>query len=271
MLIIKGIIIGIGKIIPGVSGSMLAISMGIYQKLIDSINNFFNHAKDNFTFLFKISIGMIISIIFFSNIIVNCLNKYYLITIFFFIGLIIGSLNDININIGKKHNLITFFSFTFITILGVININNQANIENGIASFLYYAFAGFIDALTMVIPGISGTATLMMIGAYDRLMETFSNILDIRLFLNNIKILLPFGIGMILGIIITVKIVNYLFKNYKDKTYSSILGFSISTIILMGIKCINTEYNLTSLIIAFITLFIGIFITKKINQYISSD
>ena len=79
MLILKGIVIGIGKIIPGVSGSMLAISMGIYQQMLDSINNFFKNTKENFKFLFKIGLGVIISIIFFSNIILKCLNKYYLI------------------------------------------------------------------------------------------------------------------------------------------------------------------------------------------------
>ena len=102
MLILKGIIIGIGKIIPGVSGSMLAISMGIYQKLIDSVNNIFKYPKENFKFLFKITIGVIISIVFFSNIILNSLNKYYIITMFFFIGLIIGGFNDIKLNIECK-------------------------------------------------------------------------------------------------------------------------------------------------------------------------
>ena len=63
MLILKGIIIGLGKIIPGVSGSMLAISMGIYQKMIDSINNFFDNIKTNFLFLFKIGLGVLISIV----------------------------------------------------------------------------------------------------------------------------------------------------------------------------------------------------------------
>ena len=70
MLVLKGIIIGIGKIIPGVSGSLLAISMGLYQKMIDSINYFFDNKRDNFKFLFKIGIGVLISSVFFSNIII---------------------------------------------------------------------------------------------------------------------------------------------------------------------------------------------------------
>lgn len=263
MLILKGIIIGIGKIIPGVSGSMLAISMGIYQRLIDSVNNFFKNPKDNFKFLLKIGIGVIISIVFFSNIILECLNRFYLITMFLFIGLIIGSLSDIKKEIDKKNNYIAIISFIIVTILGLININNDVNITNPILNFLFFILVGFIDALTMVIPGISGTATLMMIGAYNSLMELFSNLLNFNLILANLKLIVPFIIGLGLGIIITVKLINYLFKNFKSKTYSAIQGFSLSTIILMAIKCFNTEYTFFNLIIAFIMLFIGILLTKK--------
>lgn len=271
MLILKGIIIGIGKIIPGVSGSMLAISMGIYQKLIDSVNNFFKNPKENLKFLLKIGIGVIISIIFFSNVIVSALNKYYLITIFLFIGLIIGGLSDIKENINKKNNKIVFMSFIIVTILGLINIDNEVIISNNLLNFIFFIFVGFVDALTMVIPGISGTATLMMIGAYNTLIETYSNVLDLSLFNQNMKILLPFAIGMVIGIIITVKIVNWLFKYHSNKTYSAILGFSAATIVLMGIRCINTSYSLLNLITAFILLFIGILVTKKINRYFYDD
>lgn len=266
MLILKGIIIGIGKIIPGVSGSMLAISMGIYQKLIDSVNNFFKYPKENFNFLFKIAIGVIISMVFFSNVILNCLNKYYLITIFFFIGLIIGGFDDIKSSTSKKYNYITIISFILITFLGFININNKVNITNSLLNSIYFIFIGFIDSLTMVVPGISGTATLMMLGAYEKVIEMYSNIFNFSVLMDNLKILIPYIIGIIVGIIVTVKLINFLFKNYKEKTYSAILGFSLSTIVLMFIKCINSFYTLTHLIIAFILLFLGVFITKKINH-----
>ena len=266
LLVLKGIIIGIGKIIPGVSGSMLAISMGIYQKLIDSVNNFFKQTKESFKFLFKIAIGVLISMVFFSNIILDCLNKYYLITIFFFIGLIIGGFDDIKRNTNKKYNYIAIISFILITILGFININNQVNIKNSLLNFLYFAFIGFMDAVTMVVPGISGTATLMMLGAYEKVMGLYSNIFNLSLLLENIKLLIPYILGIGIGIILTVKLINYLFKNFKERTYSSILGFSLSTIVLMFIKCLNTFYTLFELIIAFILLILGIFITKKINH-----
>ena len=271
MLILKGFIIGIGKIIPGVSGSMLAISMGIYQKMIDSINNFLKDIKGNFLYLFKIGIGVLVSIVFFSGIILKCLNNYYIITIFLFIGLIIGSFRDIKKEIKYRNNKIIIITLFVTLLLGLINISNEINIENKILNFLYFVFAGFIDAFTMVVPGISGTATLMMIGAYKKLMETFSNLLNLTLFTSNFMIILPFVIGMAIGVVFTVKLISYLFKSYKDNTYSAIIGFSISTIILMAIKCINSSYTLFELILAFVMLFIGVFISKKINQYVSID
>ena len=76
---------------------------------------------------------------------------------------------------------------------------------------------------------------------------------------------------MITGVWLTVKLINYLLKNYKDVTYNFIFGFSISTVVLMGIKCLNSNYTLVSLIVAFIVLLLGIFISKKINHYITND
>ena len=266
MLVLKGIIIGIGKIIPGVSGSMLAISLGVYEKLIESINNFFKSPKKNLVFLLKIAIGVIISIVFFSNIILSALNKYYLITMFFFIGLIIGGFDDITKNINKQDKYLAISPFIVIVLLGIMNINNEIIINNSILNFMYFILTGFIDALTAVIPGISGTATLMMLGSYTTLIKSFSSIFDLYYITYNLKILIPFGIGFVIGIIITSKLIQYLFNNYKSKTYSLIFGFSIATILLMFYKSFNSSYTIYDLIIASILLLIGILITKKINH-----
>ncbi len=271
MLVLKGIIIGIGKIIPGVSGSLLAISMGLYPKMIDSINYFFDNKRDNFKFLFKIGIGVLISIVFFSNIIIYALNNYYLITMFFFIGLILGSMNDIKNNLDKKNNIIIYISFIVFILLGFINIDNNIFIGNSLLNFIYFVFSGFLDAFTMVVPGISGTATLMVIGAYNTLIECFSNIFNFNMILDNIKILFPFVLGIFIGVIITVKLISFLFKYYKSKTYSAIYGFSISTIFVIGIKCLKSSYSLIELIISIVFLILGLIITKKINHYVTCD
>ena len=250
---------------------MLAISLGIYEKLINSINNFFKDKKNNFKFLLKIAIGVMISIVLFSNIIQKSLDRYYLVTMLFFIGLIIGGFDDIKAKIKSKNKSIFYISIIVIFIFGLININNSVQIENKALFFLYFTFIGFIDALTTIVPGISGTATLMMLGAYEKLINTLSNLFNFYCIEDNLKVLFPFAIGFIIGIVFTAKLVQYLFSNYKSKTYSAILGFSIATILLMFTKSFNSYYTITDLIIGFIFLISGMVITKKINHLFLVD
>ena len=99
MLFIKGLIIGIGKIIPGVSGSLIAISLNEYENMVNSINNYFKDIIGNSKYLVKICLGILISIILFSNIIIRLIDHYYIYTMFLFSGFILGSMDDIKKNI----------------------------------------------------------------------------------------------------------------------------------------------------------------------------
>ena len=103
MLIIKGLIIGIGKIIPGVSGSILAISLGEYERMLYAVNNYFKDVVANSKYLVKICIGIAISIILFSNIISKSINSYYIYTMFLFAGFILGSNSEIKKGINIKN------------------------------------------------------------------------------------------------------------------------------------------------------------------------
>ena len=101
ILIIKGFIIGIAKIIPGVSGSLVALNLGLYERGIEAISNFFNNVKSNMIFLLNVGIGIIISIIIGSKVIDYALLKFYFPTILLFIGLLIGTIP----NLFKKANI----------------------------------------------------------------------------------------------------------------------------------------------------------------------
>ena len=258
-----------GKIIPGVSGSMLAISLGIYQELIESINNIFKFSKLNIKFLIKVFIGILISIIFFSGIISQLLNKKYFITMLFFVGLIIGGLSDIKKNIDITNNKITIICFLIVTLFGVISINNEFTTNNYLLSFIYFVFIGIVDAITTIVPGISGTATLMMLGGYTPIINSFSTILNANHLNQNSLILIPFFIGFGIGILFTAKLIQYLFKKHKSSTYSCILGFSFATILLMILKSFTSNYTFSDLIIGLMCLIIGIIITKKITHSFS--
>ena len=214
VLIIKGLIIELAKVMPGVSGAILAISMGVYDKGINAITRFFDNIKENIKFLFFIGIGIIIAIILGSNIVYFLLNNYYVITMLFFMGLIFGSTPKIISKVDKsiKGIMISFITFIIITLLTNLNINNNS-VSN---SIIIYLISGLIDAFGMVVPGISSTALLMVIGTYNNIIYSLSSIENIII---NLNILIPYGIGIFIGIIVTSIVINYLFKKYNNLTF----------------------------------------------------
>lgn len=262
--ILKGIIIGIGKIIPGVSGSVLAISLGIYEKAIYSFNNIFKDYK-NIYFLLKIFIGVSISIIFGSKIILYFLDNYYTLTIFVFVGLILGSMDEINKNIKSKYWYMTIFSFFAISVLGFLNISNQLDSNDNLILSTYYFISGFIESVSAIVPGISGTALLMLIGSYDKIMFLFSNILNIDVILNNLIIVITFVLGAILGLYFSIKLISFLFKKYFHQTYNIILGLLLGSVFIMVKNCI---YNISSLAAGVVISVISCIIMKKINHFL---
>ena len=107
--ILRGFVLGIANIIPGVSGGTLAITLGIYEKLIETISDFKNKIKENFKFLVFIVLGVGIALLVFSNIVSFCLDKYPFATILFFIGIIVGGVPKLLKKVNKSFNIPNLF------------------------------------------------------------------------------------------------------------------------------------------------------------------
>ena len=272
-LIIKGFIIGIGKILPGISGSLLAITLGIYEKIIETISNLKKDLIKNIIFLSKISIGIIIAIIIFSKIIVKCINNYYFPTMLLFIGMIIGVIPKIVKQTKLTKTNIKISVITIIIILIILKvIKNNLNIINNhvleytIEEFIKLMGIGIIDAITSIIPGISGTAILMSIGYYNIIITSFSNVTQIEKLIPTIFVLIPFGIGFLIGTIYISKIISIIFKHNKNiLNILSIVFMTITTIILTK-KIFETKYTVIDLIVGIILFIIGITTTIYINK-----
>ncbi len=256
---VKGFIIGIGKIIPGVSGAMLATIMGVYDKSIFYICNFKSNIKEGIRYLFPIGVGIVLSIILFSKIISMCLNKYYSITMLFFVGLIIGGFPFVINKVKKKDYFISVVSFSLFFLISVFNINNSYVLRNNFIDTIIYFFSGGIEAIGTIVPGVSGTALLMIVGTYDSIVYSIGN-------LTNFKIIFPFIIGIILFILLFVKLVDYLFRKYNDKMYAFILGVLVSSTVLLVIQVFKDKVIFLDVLIGIIFMFIGIFISSLFKE-----
>ncbi len=249
-LIIKGFIVGIGKVIPGVSGAMLAVMMGIYEKLIGAITNFFDNIKENSKLLGNFCLGLFIAIVLFSKIILFFLTNYYKQTIFLFLGLIMGTLRPFVKKIKFNLKNITIFSLSLILLLA-LSFNSGSNtfiFKGSLIHYLYTILLGFIDALSSIVPGISGTAIYMLLGSYEYVLTILSN--------PNSLIFLLYILGIIIGVIIVSMIMHYLLEKQKEIMDAVILGFMIGSLILLFLN-VRPSFRASYLIYMVIGLFLG--------------
>lgn len=269
VLILKGMIIGAGKIIPGISGGMLAITLNVYDRGIKAISEFFKDIKGNLTFLLTLGIGVLISVLAISKIIKYALNFYYLPTMLLFIGMIIGGIPAIIKEAKQERSLkniiIMLIPFILVFLLSIIS-NMFGNVGPKQVSFFSLVLVGIVDAITTIVPGISGTAVLMMLGYYDIIITSFSTLTDFSLLLSNMTIIIPFGIGLIIGIIILSKVINYFLNKYHISCYYAIIGFAISSVLLLLGETLQNNYSFGEIMVSLILLVLGYFISKKLDH-----
>lgn len=276
---LKGIIIGIANIIPGVSGGTLAVSMGIYDKLISSVTNLIKSPKKSILTLLPYGIGAVLGIIGLSFSIEWLFLHYPLQTNLFFSGLILGSVPIIYKTVkGKKVNMgyILTFLGMFIAVVGLSlvkgNSNTQVHLDLNLVSFIKLFFVGIIASATMVIPGVSGSMVLTIMGYYLPIIETINQSIKylikfdiISLFQSSI-ILVPFGIGVIIGVFLIAKLIEILFKKAKVLVYWAIMGLVIGSPIAILLVSNIGSISVIDILTGSIFLGIGIKISSMLSE-----
>ena len=270
LLIVKGCIIGIGKVIPGVSGAMLAISLGLYEKCLKAITSFFDVVISNCKLLISIGIGVLLAIVLGSKMIAFLLEHYYLATMLLFIGLIVGGMPMLYQRVRQfpthRRNYVSFFlAFLFVFLLTMVPINNHYLVYPSFRTIIYF-FIGFIDAATMVIPGISGTAIFMLLGLYQMALGMFASIDSISHILQNLPILIPFLLGLGFGILLISFLMRYLLEKHVSITYFGIMGFQVASIVIIFFQTVQKTYSALELSIGAFLFFIGYWIAVSFDR-----
>ena len=273
LLVIKGMIIGIANIIPGVSGGTLMITLGIYEQIIETISHFFKNIKKNLRFIIPLGIGMALAILLFSKLIGYSLENFPFPTTFFFIGLILGGIpllwRKVKIKTRKLDNWLVFFlTFTLVIVFAFLKTgDNLVDFTTfGIGDMLLIFIGGVIAASTMIIPGISGSFVLMLLGYYQPIINTIRNITDFNQLSHNLLILIPFGIGILVGIVLVAKLIEFLFKKYEVKTYFGVLGFVLASMVAIIKPIINLDVYVLEMFIAVLLSVTGFVCAYKLGE-----
>ena len=235
--IIKGAIMGAANVIPGVSGGTMALVMGIYERLINSINqlnfntlkkifitrDFKSFAKDtDLFFLISITVGIFLSIFSLSILLEFLFETHKILVLSYFFGLIFASVFFVGKTI-KKYTSISIFLFLigFLIAGGMVFISPSSSNS----SFLFLIISGAIAMCSMILPGLSGSFVLLLLGNYELIICAINDL--------NFSILVPFGIGALSGIILFAKLLQFIFKKFRNNTISLLTGFIFGSLIVL--------------------------------------
>lgn len=244
---LKGIAMGAADVVPGVSGGTIAFISGIYEELIESIDQLsFKNLKQiktksfkvfwndiNGNFLLSLFSGIAISILSLAKLIKWLLHNEPILLWSFFFGLVLASI----VFIGKQIKTTNFL--VIIAILGSTLLSYYITRFEPFASpdsNLYLLFCGFVAIIAMILPGISGAFILLLLGAYQTAIETVNNLiegvltLNTSLFLDAFTKFLMLSIGAVIGLKVFSKILNWMFKHHKNITLAILTGFMIGSL-----------------------------------------
>ncbi len=257
--IYRGILMGISDLIPGVSGGTIAFILGIYDRFLLAISSIFSRDwRRQLGFLLPLALGMGFAILTFSRVIDYLLENHYEPTQFFFLGLIIGVLPfiakqaDVKSHFKAKHITILIVVGALLASMAFIRTNEDVVITSFTAgTYIRLFFSGWIASMAMLLPGISGSFVLLVIGAYSTVISALSDL--------NLPVIMSVGAGAAIGFILSSKAIAYLLKEFPHMTFAVIMGLIAGSVFVVFPGIPQTPWTM---ILCVITFVLGIYVTK---------
>ncbi|MFC0523768.1 DUF368 domain-containing protein [Pontibacillus salicampi] len=232
--IYRGMLMGTSDVVPGVSGGTIAVVLGIYDRLIEAVNGVFSKEwKKQLGFLIPLAIGIGAAILLLSNLIDHLLENYEQPTMFFFLGLIVGIIPfllnkaDYKRNFEGSHYVLLLISVLLVGSLAFFNTGEPEAWKGSlsVSQYIFLFFSGWLASMAMLLPGVSGSFLLLLIGVYPTVVGAISELQFDRI--------IVIGLGVLIGIAISGKGINHLFKHYPYYTYAVVTGMVIGSIFVV--------------------------------------
>lgn len=276
--IFRGMVIGLANIIPGVSGGTMMVSMGIYDKLIMLLTHFIKKFKEAVKLLIPLAIGMLLAIAVLSKVITKMFEQIPLQTTLLFIGLIIGGLPVIFKRVkGKKVGVpqVIAFAVFFVMVVGLAMMGEgesaSADITLNFMNIVMLVFVGIIAAASMVIPGISGSMIMMILGYYTVIIGTISGFIDalkamdMAAIMSACGVLIPFGIGVLVGVVAVAKLIEFVLSKYEQTAFWGIIGLIVASPFAILIMMGSVTINFVNVITGILMLAVGFVVAMKLG------
>lgn len=266
---IKGVIIALGFILPGVSGGVLAAILGIYERMLHFMAHLSKNFKENFLFFLPVGIGGIVGIGLLSKPLEWLLQHYQIMVLWGFAGAIIGTLPALfkESTLHKKRDTIDYSWLIGTFVVGFLFLVFMDRIFGTVpANFLGFILAGALIALGVLVPGLSPSNLLLVLGLFDPMLKGFKSF-DI------VGVFLPIAIGGIIAMLLFSKGMEYLLAYYHSRVYHFIIGIVLASTILIVIPPVADYTGFTfmtgiiSLILFLVGLALGLWMSKLEEKY----
>lgn len=278
-MILKGVVIGVANIIPGVSGGTMAVSMGIYDKIIHAATHLVSEFKKSMKILLPILIGAVLGLVVVARLIQMMFDRVPFQTNLLFIGLIIGGLPAMakkvkgqSIRLSHILSCVLFFAL----VVGFAAIGESegaaADLSFNLVNVLKLFGVGVIASATMVVPGVSGSMVLMIIGYYNPVLNEVNRFIDnlaafnVPGLLDGCMVLVPFGIGVVVGIFAIAKIIEIIFEKFPYIAYWAIIGLIVASPFAIIMMNDLGTLNAVTIITGIATLAIGVVTALKLGE-----
>lgn len=265
-ILLKGIVVGLGAITPGLSGSVLLVIFGLYHKALNAISTIFKNFKTNIALLIPLALGIGIGMLTFSKIAQYFLGNFEMQTRFTFLGLVVGTIPLFirEVTKEKREQGLKFPKRFIFSIVGAAAFGLLLSYAGGVGfdrlenpNLFQSVLLGLVVAASYLIPGVDSAVILNYFGMYELWLSVadLDNLLNIDFFL---KIALPTAVGLAVGVLLISTIINFLLKRYYTFTFSVIFGLFISIIPkLLNESCVlglngKTAVSLTLMVIGFV-------------------
>ncbi|MBQ7887282.1 MAG: DUF368 domain-containing protein [Clostridia bacterium] len=260
--ILQGALIGLGAVLPGISGGVLAVIFGVYQPIMECLANPFKGVKKHLRLLMPIGIGVVVGFLGIAKVLAFLLERYPNPSVCLFVGLIAGMLPSLYREAGEqgrnKHSFVAMFAafavvLALLVTLRVIQLSIMPN-------FAWYLFCGFCLALSVIAPGMSFSTLLMPLGLYTPFIDGIGNI--------DFGVLIPGGVGALLTVILFSRAVDSLMKSHYSVMFHGIIGIVVAaTLVIIPFASFA---SVGAAIVNLICLAVGVICALALDKFNSS-
>lgn len=257
--ILQGSLVGLGAVLPGISGGVLCVIFGIYKTIMEFLASPFKRFKTHFPKLLPYGIGFVLGFLGVSKILAFLLEKYPAPSVCVFIGLIVGMMPSLFKEARRKGTTKASYVAMIIGALVVFAmLIGLKFLDIAIApNFGWYIFCGFCLALSLIAPGMSFSTLLMPLGLYTPFVDGIGDL--------NFSILIPGGIGALITIILLSKAINMLFDKHYSVSFHAIIGIVIAATVVI-IPFNSFTVSLTSCIVNIICIVCGVVVATVLDK-----